>query len=114
MGALWDFLRDPENRAALQLLGATLAALAFAGWTVWLERKTARKLADIESAVAGFRRELDEVRKIQAVVLSRLDRQESRHDLLITAMLQPIPLSRTGTGPKPDETRAPDVDDDTT
>jgi hypothetical protein len=34
MDAWWDWLRDPENREVLYLIGGALAALTAAGWAM--------------------------------------------------------------------------------
>jgi hypothetical protein len=54
---LWDFLRDEQNREALKVIGGATAALAFAGWTIYQERRTRRQLesmlAEIEAIKAA-------------------------------------------------------------
>lgn len=38
----WEFLLDPENRAALGLIGTTIAALALGKWAVYTFHKKIR------------------------------------------------------------------------
>lgn len=66
----WDFLRDEQNREALKLLGTGLAALVLAGWTVFQElrsrkriREIERELADLKGAMADVARQLDNSRR---------------------------------------------------
>jgi hypothetical protein len=73
--SLWDFLRDEQNREALKILGAALAALVFAGWSVYQDRRTQRLI----NALAA---EIDQIKAAQADLLRGVERSERRHDLL--------------------------------
>jgi hypothetical protein len=48
MKALWDWLKDPNNQGALKIIGAAIAAVAVAGFTLfqlYLGRQPAQPLA---------------------------------------------------------------------
>jgi hypothetical protein len=77
---LWDFLRDEQNREALKILGGASAALAFAGWTLYQERRTRRRV-DVLAA------EIESMKAAQADLLRAVERSERRHDLLFGVMV---------------------------
>jgi hypothetical protein len=72
---LWDFLRDEQNREALRLVGAALAALVLAAWALYQELRTARRLREIVA-------EIDQLKAAQADIFRGLERTEQRHEML--------------------------------
>lgn len=90
----WDFLRDEQNREALKVIGAAVAALAFAGWAVFREFRTSRRIQDIAT-------EVEQIKASQADILRSLERTEQRHDLLFGVMVGKTTL--TAESAEPDE-----------
>lgn len=85
---MWDFLRDPENRAALELVGALIAAVAIAGWAVWRELRMSKKIGALAGEIESHKREIERLKDAQGIFLGQLERSHQRHDLLFSAILK--------------------------
>jgi hypothetical protein len=84
---VWDFLRDEQNREALKTIGAAVAALAFAGWTLYQDRRAQRQI----NALAG---ELEQIKAVQADLLRGVERSDRRHDLLFGVVVGKTVIKR--------------------
>jgi hypothetical protein len=91
---LWDFLRDEQNRDALKIVGGAVAAAAFAGWAVFLELRTRRRLREVDA-------EIEQIKSSQAYILRSLERSEERHALLFGVIVGKTTVAAEST--KPDE-----------
>lgn len=78
-GAVWGFLRDEQNREALGVLGTALAAISVAGWAVFLEIRSRRRVAELA-------RKIEEIERLQNDLLRRLDHTDRNHDILVGAL----------------------------
>jgi hypothetical protein len=97
----WDFLRDEQNREALKLVGAAIAALVVAGWAVLQEIRTRRRLRDVVA-------EIEQIKGSQADILRTLERTERRHDLLFGVMVGKTAIQAEAT---PNDESAPDTNE---
>lgn len=51
MKKIWDFLRDPENRGALGLIGAVIVGISIAGWNIVIHRQELPSLPQIKESL---------------------------------------------------------------
>lgn len=91
---VWAFLRDEQNREALKIVGAALAALGVAAWAVFRELRTARQIAELtvelerlKAAHLALADQYEGLRTSEADILRGLARAEQRHDLLFGVMV---------------------------